>query len=142
MIWDILEKKLADAGIASEAAGNYYFNEMPGDVKVGVMLRSPLSGIKFDPHLPGYYTPVLQVIVRHVDPVEGEKMAYDVVNALRIVGTETYPATEARGSVHLKAFFPRELPIRYPRQEGGTIEWSINFRTAFSVQGGFTPGAI
>lgn len=142
MIWDILETKLADAGIASEADGNYFFNEMPADVKIGVMVRSPLSGIKTDPHLPGYYTPTLQVIVRHIDPVDGEKMAYDVINALRIEAPELHPETAERGAVHLKVFYPRELPIRFPRLEGGSIEWSVNFRTAYSVEGGFRPGAL
>lgn len=133
MIWDILQKKIEDAGIASEAAETLYLNEMPGDLKEGVMMRAPLSGVRIDPFIPGFYKPTLQFIVRHTRAVEGEKMAYRLMNALKIQAEETYPATDERGQVQLKVFFPRELPIQYPRLDGGTIEWSLNFTTAFTL---------
>jgi hypothetical protein len=134
MIWDIIEQKLAAAEIASEAEGTLFLDEMPADVRVGVLLKSPLTGIRFDPHMPGYHKPRLQVIVRHTDPVEGAAMAAAVMRALIIPGVENYPATVERGAVQLNLFYPDALPIRYPRLDGDTIEWSCNFNTSFSIQ--------
>lgn len=134
MIWNILQQKIETAGVASEADENLYLNEMPGDVSVGVMMKSPLSGIRIDPHIPGYYKPILQFVVRHSDPVEGEKMAARLQDALTIETVENYSATTERGAVQINVFYPRELPIRYPRLDGGSIEWSLNFVTSFSIQ--------
>jgi hypothetical protein len=132
MIWDILQKKIEDAGIASVAAGNLFLNTMPGDVTVGVMMKAPLSGVRVDPHIKNYFKPTIQFIVRHTDPLAGDIMAINLMRALTIEGEETYPATAARGKAQLKVFYPRELPICYPRLDGGSIEWSINFVTSFS----------
>lgn len=134
MIWDIIEQKLTAAGIASEEDGTLFIDEMPADVRVGVMLKSPLTGVRVDECLPGYYKPRLQVIVRHTDPVEGAEKAKAVVAALTAAGVEHYPATTERGAVQINRFYPDALPIRYPRLDGDTIEWSCNFNTSFSIQ--------
>lgn len=133
MIWDIIQKKIENAGIASEADGNLFLDEMPGDVTIAVMMKSPLSGIRIDGYIPGYYTPTLQLIVRHTDPVEGLKIANRVIEVLKVETPELHVATADRGEVQINRFYPRELPIRYPRLDGGTIEWSINFLTSFTL---------
>lgn len=134
MIWDIMVAKLLDANLDLEAGVSLFVETMPSDVTVGVMLRSPLSGVRIDQYLPGYYKPVLQVIVRHTDPVLGETLAGKVNDALTIAGEESYPQNADRGAVQLKLFCPRELPIRFPRMDGGTVEWSTSFLSAFTLK--------
>lgn len=132
MIWDIVEAKLITANLGV-AGMSLFEEEMPAECSVGVMLRSPLSGIRIDQFIPHYYKPLLQVIVRHTDPVVGALIAQDVADTLTIVSEEFYPATADRGRVNLKVFRLRELPIRFPRLDGKSIEWSLNFITAFGL---------
>ncbi|MER9176315.1 minor capsid protein [Mesorhizobium sp. M0955] len=133
MIWDIIRTKIEDAGLAVSGA-DMFEETMPADIKIGIMLRSPLSGIVVDPHIPGFHKPSMQVIVRHTDPVIGRRMALDLVDVLTVVGIEDYDATSARGAIRLSVFYPKTLPIQYPRLDGSCIEWSINFTTAFAVR--------
>lgn len=133
MIWDILEQKIMDAGLGVPGA-SLFRHAMPFETVQGVMLRAPLTGINVDPHIPGLYKPVLQVIVRHNDPVAGDCYADQVTQALTVIAEENYPATPHRGAVELKVFYPRQLPIQYPRLEGNGFEWSLNFTTAFTIQ--------
>lgn len=132
MIWDILETKLTAAGLG--VSGQSMFRQfMPATVKIGVMLKAPLTGVAIDPYLPGYYKPTLQVIVRHTNPEVGEKLAMDVMEALTVQGPEFHAATSEHGAVQIMRFFPRELPIRFPRLDGNELEWSLNFETAFVI---------
>lgn len=132
MIWDILEAKIEQAGLG--VAGQTLFrNTMPHDAPVCIMLRAPLSGIKIDHYLPGYYKPLIQAIVRHHDPVDGSRLAQAVSDTLEVSTEELHPATAERGRVRIIKFLPRELPIQYPRLDGNGIEWSLNFETAFNV---------
>lgn len=132
MIWDILEKKITDAGIA--VSGTTMFRQfMPATIRIGVMLKMPLTGVAIDPYLPGYYKPLLQVIVRHTDAQEGEAMAQAVMEALTINKAEFYDANDEHGAVQIMKFYPRELPIRFPRLDGNELEWSLNFETAFTM---------
>lgn len=133
MIWDILEKKISDAGLAVVGETLFRFTMSP-EYSIGVMLKQPLIGVANDPYMPGWHRPVLQVVVRHNDPVEGEALALAVQQTLRVDGPEQHPATSTRGAVQISLFFPREYPIQFPRQDGRTIEWSLNFVTAFSIQ--------
>ena len=131
MIWDILVRKLEEAGLGV-AGADIFINSMPAETEVGIMIKPPLVGIRVNHYIPGYYTPVVQLIVRHTDPVIGEKMANDVVSALRILN-ESFDATSERGAVNIKMFLPRELPIRFPNLQGGGYEFSLNFITAFGI---------
>lgn len=133
MIWDILEKKIIDAGLGVPGT-SLFRNTMPAECKVGVMLRAPLQGIKTDPYKPGFFKTPLQAIIRHQDVVDGERLANLVTNALTVAGPEVYQPNADRGQVRISIFFPRELPIQFPHLEGNGIEWSINFVTAFAIQ--------
>lgn len=132
MIWDIIQGKIENAGLAVTGQ-SLFLDEMPSDVKVGVMMKSPLAGVKVDPHLPGYYTPALQIIVRHNNPVAGNELANQLMKLLTVEKPETHEATPERGRAQINLFFPLSLPIRYPRLTGDTIEWSLNFRTSFTM---------
>lgn len=132
MIWDILEKKITDAGLG--IAGQTLFrHSMPAEVSRGIMFKNPLVGIVVDPHIPGFHKPDLQCIIRHPDVYEGDTLAEQVQALLTIAGPESYPATAERGAVTLKIFEPKTLPIQYPRLKGNGIEWSLNFITAFNI---------
>jgi hypothetical protein len=133
MIWDILADKIQAAGLAS-IGEDLYLNTFPAETRIGIMLRSPLTGVKIDPYIPGFYKPSLQVIVRHSDPVEGDRLANRLLDVLTITAPEIHDETEDRGQVKISVFYPRELPIQFPRLDGNGIEWSINFVTAFSIQ--------
>jgi hypothetical protein len=133
MIWDIIEDKIENAGLAVSGRDMFRFT-MPADIDVGVMLKSPLTGIAIDPYIPGYYQPVLQVIVRHTDPVIGEQLAYAVMDTLTVEKDEVFAANSERGQARIIRFYPRDLPIRFPRLEGKGIEWSLNFNTAFTFE--------
>lgn len=132
MIWDILLTKIKDAGLAVENE-NLFLNTIPAEVNFAIMLKAPLTGVVIDPYLPGYHKPIIQAIVRHTNPVEGEAIANQLSAALTIAAPEHYPANGGRGSVMLSLFYARTLPIMYPRQDGNTFEWSINFNTAFAI---------
>jgi hypothetical protein len=135
MIYDILEKKLIDSGLVIPGT-SLFRHSMPADAMIGVMIRTPLTGILIDPFIEGWHKTELQVITRHVDPVEGDKMANQVSKILLVEAPETYPATDERGAAHLNVFYPLTLPIQYPRLEGNGLEFSQHFRAAF----GFVPG--
>jgi len=136
MIHDIIEKKIADAGLA--VIGESLFrNFMPAEVNVGVMTRDPLQGVNVDPFIFGWYKPDLQLIVRHTDPVIGRQLCDKVIKALLVTSLEQHPATEEHGPAHINLFYPRQEPIQFPRLEGNGIEWSLNFRTAFGVVPGW-----
>ncbi|SCW95652.1 minor capsid protein [Ancylobacter rudongensis] len=133
MIFDILEHKIAAAGLGVPGE-SLFRGTMPAECTVGVLFRMPLEGIPVDPHIVGWHKPRLQVIVRHTDPVQGEALANKVIKTLLVEHPEDHPATAERGRARITVFYPAQLPIQFPMLEGNAIEWSLNFRTAFSVE--------
>ncbi|MBD9511632.1 hypothetical protein IB265_33290 [Ensifer sp. ENS10] len=134
MIYDILEKKLTDSGLV--VAGQSLFrNYMPPECKIGVMIRTPLTGIEINPFIEGWHKTSMQVITRHVDPVEGARMAAHVSRLLIVEAPEKHEASDERGPAHINVFYPSALPIQYPRLEGNGLEFSQHFTAAF----GFKP---
>ncbi|MGV1754832.1 minor capsid protein [Agrobacterium sp. CG674] len=132
MIFDILGKKLAAAGLVTTGE-SLFFNDMPGECVVGVMMRTPLQGIDIDPFIEGWHKTPLQIITRHTDPVDGEALANAVCKALIVESPERYEATDERGPAHINVFYPQTYPIRFPRLEGNGLEWSQHFTTAFGI---------
>ena len=129
MIYDILEEKLTAKGFT--AGETLWRNHMPAETSIGVMIKSPLSGIEINPYILGWHRTDMQVIIRHIDPVDGMKMALAVSRILTIDGSESFPASEERGPAHINLFIPKHLPIQFPRLEGNGYEFSINFTAAF-----------
>lgn len=130
MIWDILVKKIEDAGLGQQGQ-SLFVGTIPDSVTSAIMIKPPLSGVRVDPNLPDYFKPSIQLIVRDGDVSAGDAKAQALLDCLTISGEESYPATAERGGVQLKLFFPDTLPIRYPRLDGNSYEWSLNFNTAF-----------
>lgn len=130
MIWDIIEEKLIAAGYGP--VGQSVFREhMPADIKIGIMLKSPLTGIPVDTYLPAFYKTPLQIIVRHTDAGLGEVMAKSVMSLVSTEAPCSYAATPERGASILHRMMPSRLPIRFPRLEGNGFEWSLNFDAVF-----------
>lgn len=132
MIYDILESKIVSAGLAVSGE-SLFFEDMPGECIKGVMIRTPLQGISIDPFIEGWHRSELQIITRHTDPVIGNKLAMDVCKALIVEAPEKHEAVETRGPAHLNLFYPKTLPIRFPRLEGNGLEWSQHFIVAFGI---------
>lgn len=132
MIYDILEDKLSTIGF--EIGNTLFRNVFPGDVSIGIMIRTPLGGVKIDPGIPGWYRPDMQIVTRHIDPYDGYNMALQVQKVLTFQGSQSYPKSIDRGPAKLTLFFPETLPIQFPRLEGNGIEWSQMFNTAFCFE--------
>ncbi|WP_276122563.1 minor capsid protein [Pararhizobium qamdonense] len=133
MIWDIIVKKIEDAGLGEEGV-TLFRSTIPADKTVAIGLFEPLDGIRVDPHLPHFYKPNLKVIVRHNKISVGRKLANAVMGLLTVTGEEVYEANDERGAVHLKVFYPKSLPIQFPAASGNATEWSLNFQTAFTLK--------
>lgn len=132
MIIDVLIEKLTKSGLV--VPGESLFREMmPAEVSVGVMIRSPLTGIKIDPYIADWYKAKMQVITRHTDPLKGQALANDICAALTVQQPELYEATEGRNAVKVIRFYPETLPIQFPRLKGNGIEFSQQFQTVFAV---------
>jgi hypothetical protein len=134
MIFDILEKKLTDSGLVVPGA-SLFRGTMPAECTVGVMIRTPLTGVDIDPFIEGWHKTQIQVITRHTDPVEGERLAAAVCKVLLVDAVEFHEASAERGPAHINIFYPATLPIQYPRLEGNGLEFSQHFTAAF----GFKP---
>lgn len=133
MIWDIIADKIEGAGLAV-AGESLFLQAFPADVTEGVGLFEPLGGVVIDPYIPGFYKPELRVIVRSTSIARGSELANAVMEVLTVKQEEKYPLADGRGPVSLKVFYPKNLPIRFPALDGKAFEWSLNFRTAFSIQ--------
>ena len=132
MIIDVLVEKLANAGIA--VPGKSLFREMmPAEVSVGVMIRSPLTGIAIDPYITDWYKARIQVITRHTDPLEGDKLAREVTKVLTVVTPENHDATASREAIRIVRFFPETLPVQFPRLKSNGIEISQHFQAVFAI---------
>lgn len=131
MIFDILEKKISDAGLGVE--GETLFRAfMPAETTIGVMSRVPLEGIPVDPFMPGRHKGRMQIITRHTDPVLGAELANKVSKVLTVWSPEHYEPSSERGSATISLFIPLTLPIQFPRLEGDGIEWSQHFNVVFA----------
>lgn len=131
MIWDVIARKMvaANLGVIGETI---FLDEMPASANYGIMIKSPLAGIRVDQNLPGYYKPDLQLIVRHRDAVEGGVIADRLLQALTVNAPELH-IEDSGTRIQINLFVPKTLPIRYPRLTGDLIEWSCNFQTSFTI---------
>lgn len=132
MIIDVLTEKLIATGLV--VPGTSLFREMmPAEISIGVMIRSPLTGIAIDPYIAGWHKTKIQVITRHVDPLEGEKLARSVGKVLTVVTPENYEAAPDREAIRIVRFFPETLPVQFPRLKSNGIEISQHFQAVFAV---------
>lgn len=131
MIYDILEEKIR-ASILLVPGESLFRNYMPPEVTIGAMVRVPLDGIPVDHYMPNYYRGKMQVITRHINPVDGDFMANSISKLLRVEYPESYIASVERGAAIISIFLPLTLPIRFPSLAGNGFEWSQTFTCTFS----------
>lgn len=132
MIYDVLQQKLMAAGFTP--GRDLFLEFVPGTITRAVMLRTPLSGVRINPHIPGRYRGEFQAVVREADVAAGISLSKQVQKLLTVESREFYPATAERGEAHLDLCFPQTLPVRYPRLDGNTIEWSQVFDIVWGVK--------
>ncbi len=134
MIFDILE------GLIIEKVGlvpgvSLFRNFMPAEAPIGAYFRVPLDGIEVIPEMKDWYVTEIQLISRHTDPVAGAAQAKALKKAVTIESLQVFPATSERGEVHINVFYPKTLPIQFPRLEGNGFEWSQRYFAAFGLKG-------
>lgn len=131
MRYDILIDILEKAGLG-RAGETIFLDEMPADCKRGILIKTPLSGIRFDHYLPGYFKTRIQVIVRARTRADGNDYAQQVLKALWTQEVKDYtdPATGDFAMRTLQVL-PDTQPISFPRSDGSGVEWSINFAFAY-----------
>jgi len=129
MIFDILEHKLEQSGLFKPGI-DLFRNQFPADVKRGLLLRGPLTGIPINPDMEGFFKVDIQLILRHSKASEGMELANEVSRAL-ITERETRYDLPV-GSGLLKLFYPKTRPIQFPRLEGNGLEFSQDYFAAWS----------
>lgn len=105
----------------------------PAEVSVGIITRPPLTGIAIAPYIIGWHKARIQVITRHTDPLEGEKLADSASKVLTVVTPEIHEATSNREAIRIVRFFPETLPVQFPRLKSNGIEISQHFQAVFAI---------
>lgn len=107
---------------------NIFVYSMPDEIISGVLLVETLLGTTIDHELPNYRRADFQVIVRHSDFAAGKALAEQVSNLLTL---ENKSATI--NGMNVKFIRPKHEPVPFPRLEGGGLEFSVNFESAYVI---------
>lgn len=130
---DILARLLESKNVGIEGTSIFVF-QMPADCPQGVLLKLPLSGIPVDHYLPGFYDSRMQMIVRAQSQSAGDTLVRQAVAALvHDITTDYYDQPGSVFAMRINHLLQDNLPIRFPRSDGNGIEWSINFKTCFTL---------
>lgn len=114
------------AGIAT-IGEDLFVATIPADVRRGVMLRNPLTGIEMDDGHEDFFMTEFQVIVRDPKPVDGHNRAMDILQALKANNNIQV------GDVFISWMIPCHLPVQYPRGDADDIETSFDVRMGFAI---------
>ncbi|ELD1608237.1 hypothetical protein HVX40_24280 (plasmid) [Escherichia coli] len=95
-----------------------FCNYMPANVKAGVLLINPNTGIQIDHELEGFYYDAFTVIVRN------STITKTLEKTNRIMGMFPIIDTESEG-VFFRLIRPMSMPVTYPKDEGSLIESGI-----------------
>lgn len=97
---------------------NIFCHYMPADVKSGVLLVNPNTGVKIDHELQGFYHDSCTIIVRNSTITKAVEKANQIM--------AIFPIEEAEsGGVYFRLVRPMAMPIIYPKNEGALIESGI-----------------
>jgi hypothetical protein len=129
---DLLADLLAAAKVGTPGK-DIFEEEMPADVKAGVLLKLPLQGVPIDHELPGYYRGAVQAIVRAQKVDTGDRLAKRVMEALTL-SEHSFTNEAGEEVMHVNFLRPRTLPIVYPRSDGNGKEWSINLDASYVLR--------
>lgn len=105
-----------------------FVHHMNGDVRQGILLRVPLSGVPIDHELPDYFRAEVQVIVRAQNQAAGSTLA---ARLLRELSLYKVTLTDGVTTLTINQMLPKTKPIVYPRSESNGMEWSINFACSY-----------
>jgi len=122
-ILEDIQDYVNDRGIAIVGDDSFQFS-MPAKVSRGVLFRLPLTGVKIDHELRGYFTTQIQVIVRDADYKAGGERCETLTEALTMCHRRLQ-------NFYVDYMRPQHEPIIYPRSESGYIEFSVNYDVRF-----------
>lgn len=114
---------LEDEGYGRIGA-SLFLSNMPLEISEGVMVRNPLTGVKIDHELPGYFKTTFQLIIRGKDLPIAMAKADEISKLLTMYETEL-------DTMHVNYMRPQTKPIPYPITKSNLIEVTANFEVCF-----------
>lgn len=101
-----------------KVGSDIFCHYMPANVKSGVLLINPNTGISIDHELQGFYHDSFTVIVRNATITKAVAKANKIMDMFPIEETES-------GGVYFRLIRPLAMPITYPKNDGALIEAGI-----------------
>lgn len=97
-----------------------FYNFIPEDVTVAIMIDTPIPGFEIDPELPGYFNDIIEVVLRHSDPKAGIDLCRGAMKVLNVVN-------QRFGDYHFNYVRPISEPTAFPLSKGGLREFAVRF---------------
>ncbi|EBM7745679.1 hypothetical protein AB4W84_003986 [Salmonella enterica] len=91
---------------------------MPSNVKSGVLLINPNTGIKIDHELQDFYFDAFTIVVRSATITKTMEKANKIMSMFPVEETQS-------GGVYFRMARPMTMPITYPKNDGALIEAGI-----------------
>lgn len=113
-----------------ELAGKVFVNDLPADVKSGVLFKEGYAGATIDPEIRGLRRSRFQIAVRDIR--SNYKKAKDLSNAI-IQALDIPGEHRVAGGILIKSCRALTEPISYPISDGANIEFSLNFHIVYVV---------
>lgn len=111
---------IADKGVAT-LGQDLFVGYMPPEIDIGVAILGTIMPRRIDWNMPPFRKDVFQVVVRHIDCVNGFGYCDRIKNALTIT-EET-----KRDGIKINYIHARHHPIMFPRLDSDNFEFSINY---------------
>ncbi|WBM72997.1 minor capsid protein (plasmid) [Buttiauxella sp. WJP83] len=99
-------------------ATDIFCHHMPANVKSGVLLINPNTGISIDHELHGFFHDSFTIIVRNATITKAMEKANKIMAMFPIEETES-------DGVYFRLVRPMTMPIAYPKNDGSLIEAGI-----------------
>lgn len=115
--------KLEADGVGT-AGKSIFINFMPFEVKTGLLLRSPLSGMDIDHELPGYFKGEFIVVARSPDYIKALELMREVMLSLTVYNQDI-------DTISVKYMRPNTLPVSFPVSDGQFYEVQVRFDIAY-----------
>lgn len=97
-----------------------FFNFIPEDALIALMIDTPIPGFEIDPELPGYFNDIIELVVRHSDPKQGNDLCRVAMTVLDVMN-------QRFGDYHFNYVRPISEPTVYPLSKGGLREFAVRF---------------
>lgn len=111
---------IEDAGVAVSGR-DLFIGEVPLNLNIGVVLLNNVLPRRIQWDIPTFRQDTFQVVVRHIDDVDGFVYCDRVSKALTVV-QET-----KRNGIKINYIYPKHHPIMFPRLDSNNFEFSINY---------------